>query len=249
MTTPTTLPIIDAFKHGLPVPDPAHARLARIDPEDWVNFIGLLASGMRVREALENSPLSQFQVEGLIRTSKQARQQYENAKLSSRRERIPLTLVEDIFEELATSTIGGSLKGLCEKHSVDYSAMLYLIRHDDVIKEMYDAAREMQMDTLGDETLLLADDDSNDYRYNEKQGRMTVDTDNVRRSQTQIQARQYLLERLGRHRFGNRQTIDLNAQVEVNVANRLEQAQRRFDSARTGAVTVENATGAVVSDD
>jgi hypothetical protein len=62
---------------------------------------------------------------------------------------------------------------------------------------------------FGEQILDIADNTADDWRYNEKTGKLTVNKELVLRSKLRIEARQFHMSRLHPQQWGDRQQIDI----------------------------------------
>jgi hypothetical protein len=71
-------------------------------------------------------------------------------------------------------------------------------------------AREIRGDfSFGEQILDIADNAADDWQYNEKTGKLTVNKELVLRSKLRIEARQFHMSRLHPQQWGERQQIDV----------------------------------------
>jgi hypothetical protein len=71
-------------------------------------------------------------------------------------------------------------------------------------------ARELRGDfSFGEQILDIADNMADDWRYNEKTGKLTVNKELVLRSKLRIEARQFHMSRLHPQQWGERQQLDI----------------------------------------
>jgi hypothetical protein len=73
-------------------------------------------------------------------------------------------------------------------------------------------AREIRGDfSFGEQILDIADNTADDWRYNEKTGKLSVNKELVLRSKIRIEARQFHMARLLPQQWGDKQTIDVKS--------------------------------------
>jgi len=63
--------------------------------------------------------------------------------------------------------------------------------------------------TFGEQILDIADNSADDWSYNEKAGKLSVNKELVLRSKLRIEARQFHMSRLHPQTWGNKQTLDV----------------------------------------
>ena len=77
-------------------------------------------------------------------------------------------------------------------------------------RQTYTCARELRADlSFGEQILDIADDSADDWSYNEKTGKLSVNKEIVLRSKIRIEARQFHMSRLHPQQWGDRQQIDV----------------------------------------
>jgi Bacteriophage Sf6, terminase small subunit-like len=77
---------------------------------------------------------------------------------------------------------------------------------------------------FGEQLLDIADNAANDWSYNEKTGKLSVNKELVLRSKLRIEARQFHMRRLHPQQWGERQQIDLKSDWSLLT---LEERQRK----------------------
>lgn len=88
------------------------------------------------------------------------------------------------------------------------------IDSDPARSEQYARAREAQADKMADDILTISDDGSNDT-YETEDGTRT-NQDVIARSRLRVDARKWLASKMAPKKYGDKQTIDLNAKIEVD---------------------------------
>ena len=77
-------------------------------------------------------------------------------------------------------------------------------------REQLHRAREVRGDfAFGEQIIEIADNTADDWNYNEKTGKLSVNKEVVLRSKVRIEARQFHMARLHPQQWGDRQQIDL----------------------------------------
>jgi len=83
--------------------------------------------------------------------------------------------------------------------------------HPEFREDLY-RAREVRGDyTFGEEILDIADNRADDWSYNEKTGKLSVNKEAMLRSKIRIEARQFHMSRLHVQTWGEKQTIDIKS--------------------------------------
>jgi hypothetical protein len=155
----------------------------------------------------------------------------QNCTLAKPRTAYTPALGQQICERIAR---GETLPAICESIIVDDKPLLlttflgWTAQHRD-LDELYLRARKARQTLWSEELTDIADDARNDWMEKRvKNGTITVvDKESVQRSQMRINARMWLLARLERQIYGDRQTIDANLTIEASRAEILRQRERK----------------------
>jgi len=146
------------------------------------------------------------------------------------------------------ATTPRTLKQACEETGLAVmTVMSWLTRYPD-FAEAYARAREYQCEIRADECLDIADNSTNDWvDYETKAGRVIrqFDYEHSRRSELRIKTRQWLMEKYGRRRFGDRLEVQ-SVQLIQNVSGLSEPA--RIDDANTLIARVRSRLAAAAED-
>ena len=205
----------------------------------WTKFLGLIAGGMLARAALAELGSGRRQLEGIIREPKR-KQAYDEAKLVALRSIWDEETVDEILSLVAMNERGGILKDVIEERGLDAPSFYRLLLRDPDIRQMYEEARQIQMEVMADEIKQIADDGTNDT-YTDDKGHVRVDNDVVQRSKVRIDTRKWVMARLHHKRFGDRIQQDVNANIVVDHASRLEEARKRREALNASRGEVTNA--------
>lgn len=191
----------------------------------WRKLIGLISEGVGTLEAIEQTGVLKFALEGKIRTDEKAKSEWEDAKTAALWRNWDLETLENILAHVAS---GGSVRAGLNKYAIEEfkSAEIQfykLLLRDAHFKEMYDEARMVQAEKMAiDDLLEISDNDDNDLTVDGRPNSAAVN-----RSRLKVQSRQWIAARLHYKRFGEKQQVDLNAHIIVDHAARLEEARRR----------------------
>lgn len=193
---------------------------ANIAVDTWARLIGLIADGVRSQDAIRAVGASRALVEGMLRTSKERRQEWDDARLARFRRDWDLDLIDQVCQQIAG---GLSTKKACALVNRDATNFLVLVLNDPYTKERYDEARKVRAELWADETIDIADNDSHDIDLTGK-GNIAA----VKRADTRISARHKLMADFSRERFGEKdKSADVNINLNLNHAERLEAAHAR----------------------
>jgi hypothetical protein len=78
---------------------------------------------------------------------------------------------------------------------------------NETARELYYAAREMQMETLAEEMMTIANDDSDDHSW--VGGRRFSHNEVVQRARVQIDTRRFVMQSMSPKRFGNKNITEI----------------------------------------
>lgn len=116
---------------------------------------------------------------------------------------------------------GESVRGICGDEDMPSAASVFkwLNQFPD-FAEQYARAKEVCCELLAEECLDIADDGSNDWmeRFNERNGtsETVLNGEHVQRSKLRLDARKWYLSKVAPKKYGDHQSVDLNANVAVS---------------------------------
>lgn len=210
---------------------------AQLALDAWSRILGLIADGVLPHKALETVGATRALVEGMLRGRPEYRRQWEDAKIAALRRQWDADVLTDICNEIAA---GLSVKKACESRGKQAAMFVKIVLSDPLLREEYDAARKIRAELWADEQIEIADEDHNDMDLTGK-----GNTAAVARSKLRVETRAQLAGKFHREKFGEdkNKAQDVNVTVNVNAAERLEQAR-----ARRMAMTVQAVDAEVVPD-
>lgn len=133
-------------------------------------------------------------------------------------------LANDILDRLAS---GESLRKICLDDVMPGQTTVYRwLRENEAFRQQYAGARELQADTLFDETLDIADDATNDWmeRHAEDNIAWKENGEAIRRSQLRIDTRKWIAGQMRPKVYGPRVQQDHTVAVDPELAEWLGQA-------------------------
>lgn len=199
---------------------PEKLQLVAFTAEMWAACIGMICDGVPCVQAVKQAGIPATVLEGYIRTDVRIRSQWEEAKLTALRRHWPLAIVEEILDEIAE---GSSVRQAVQtKRSLSYISFLKLTQADPIIEEMYLHAKRLQAETFADEIVEESQRDGDDLDLTGK-GNIAA----VNRSKLRVGTKQWLMQANSPKRFRKESAPTVNVQVNVDHANRLEEARRR----------------------
>ncbi len=202
----------------------------------WTKFLGSIATGTLVQDAMMQHHMTRADIEACIRHDPAERQRWDEAKLMALKRGWSAFDFDDIFERIAggmpVREALGEVKG---DNGATYANFNRIIIQDPQLNEMYLNACKARALVLSEEIIDIADDSSNDMAHNDKGGDVPNNAA-VNRSKLKVETRARLMSAWHTKMFGEGKGNQVNVQVNVNHAERLEQARVR---AKTRVVRVE----------
>jgi len=220
----------------------------------WTKFLRYLSSGYAIQEALKESAILRSQYNALIIVDDEKREQKEMAQDSWLRSAWPDELFMDICERVAMGELAKVvIPELAPSHLDSPEASFYRIKNlDPVFKQMWEDARFTAMERMADEMIEIVDDDSNDVIQGTDKHGNEVEISNpsaVRRAETRVKSRQWLMERLHSKQFGNKIQAEITAQVKDPTEVLAEARRRKKENADQIRKQLEKeVVGTVVND-
>lgn len=210
---------------------------AQLAIDAWSRILGLIADGVLPHKAIEAVGATRALVEGMLRGRPEYRKAWEDAKIAALRRHWDADLLTDICNDIAA---GLSVQKACESRGKQPAMFVKIVLSDPLLREEYDAARKIRAELWADEQIEIADEDHNDMDLTGK-----GNTAAVARSKLRVETRAQLAGKFNREKFGDEKLRpqDVNVTVNVNAAERLEQAR-----ARRMAMTAQVVDAEVVPD-
>lgn len=100
-----------------------------------------------------------------------------------------------------------TIDALCTEYHINTHTFFKLCRTYPEIEQVYRLAQAERAELLAQQTMAIADDDSDDVLV-QPDGRFTPNNANVRRSELRVKSRQYLMERYNPERFASRTKVE-----------------------------------------
>jgi hypothetical protein len=125
----------------------------------------------------------------------------------------PSSFTQEIADEICERLVEGeSLRKICrDDHTPNVATVCRWLASNEGFREHYAHARALQADTLADEILDIADDASLDTKIVGEDEREVCNTEFVQRSKLRIDSRKWLAGKMAPKKYGDYQTVDLNA--------------------------------------
>lgn len=201
----------------------------------WDRFLTSIVGGKNLNDCLPILNIGRVQFKALMAKDAKRKIAYEEARIERLKSYFGDHELEMICSEIAAgNTVNKAIKKFAweEDPRADVSkenAFYALVLKDPETREMYDEARMIQAEKMVlDDLLEIADDDSNDETWDGKPNSARVNRDRLRSDN-----RKWIASRLHYKRFGDKIQQDVNANVVVDHAARLEEARKRAEKAQT----------------
>jgi hypothetical protein len=192
----------------------------------WDTFLGDLAAGAPLPEAMERNYVCRADIETMCRLNDggMQRQRWDDAVLAGRKRKWTVFEFEDIFERIAAGALVAdavtAVKGL-----KTVGAFYDLIARDPDLRARYQAAKEAHALGIGEELFVIADNKTGDTLPGPKGGEIP-NMANVTRDKLRVETRWRYMGAYHSRLFGERKEA-VNVQVNVNPVERLEEARER----------------------
>jgi hypothetical protein len=210
------------------LPDPGPPPVPQKTLSRWDQFLGSIAIGTLLPDAMLKHYMTRADIESCIRLSHEHRQAWDDARLSAMKRGWSAFEFEDIFERIAG---GMPVKAALEEVKgvgTMFSMFNRIVLADGALNEQYLNALRARSLVMQEEIIELADDKSEDTITNQtKWGETTLPNNAaVNRSKLQAETRLRLMAAWNTKMFGeSKQQTQVN--VQVNYAEKLEEARGR----------------------
>jgi len=201
----------------------------------WVDFVGRIALGARVADALKESRLTRPIFEGLVRTSKVHKTQYDEAKTSYLRTLWDDDTLDAVLGRIAS---GSNVADACAAFDRRADQLHTLVIRDPFYYAAYEEAMKIKALHVAEELTAESDNTADDLQLDGRGNNAAV-----KRSELKIDTRKFIMSAWLAKVFGKNGASPVNVNVTVNHAERLQEARARRD--RT-PVTVDAAPAEAV---
>lgn len=217
---------------------PTGTRKNELTTDRWKIYLQYIANGATRAEASRAAQVSQQTVQAYLIAEPTAIADIRTAERAWIRRDWPIERIEDFLVLVAMGKTNIDAAAELEWMEGELDQLMKIILHDEGVRNMYDEARKLQMETWGDEMIEIADEATNDtYESTDRSGNSITKTDHevIGRSKIRIQTRQWLMSRLHHERFGDRIQQDISGELNVNHADLLDMARKRRERAKQNA--------------
>jgi hypothetical protein len=199
--------------------------------EKWGKLLDYVREGARITEAVAEVGIDRDYLTKILRTSKEARAQWDEAKLNALWKGWDIETMEDVLVEIA---MGSTVKNALDGRGLKYEGFYALVMRDSIVKEMYDEAQKIRMEGMADDILEISDNGETDRDA----GTGRVNHEVVARDKLRTDNRKWLMARLHYKRFGDRLQTEQEIKLVVDHASRLTAARKRKEKLIQGRASV-----------
>ena len=196
----------------------------------WDKILGRVANGENIKQAIKKLGIAPSVLEGHLISDKKAKSQLSDAKIQA----LQRIWSDDILEEVLVSiAMGATVHGACATVFMEdrVDSFYKLIMRDHNAKEAYEEARMIQAEKMAiDDIIEISDDKSLDETIEGKPNSAAVN-----RSRLKVDSRKWIASKLHYKRFGDRIQQDIEQNVVIDHAARLEAARKRKEKAHAAS--------------
>lgn len=221
----------------------------KVTTEKWRRFIDFLANdGCTIDEALKKTGIARETYNVFVLTDQAKKDQVADAKVTYSRRFWTDEVLEEIWIAIAD---GAKVREAVQQYAspmIDNPIHSFygLTSRDVTIADQLKAARRIAMENMADEIIDLADDDREDLIEGPKG--LTSNPSAVRRAETRIRTRQWLMSKLYSDQYGDRPQVEINNNVQVNHVEVLDAARKRMEASQDRRERLAKGENKVVSE-
>lgn len=210
----STVPVVPPRFPDPPAPPTPQQTLSR-----WDQFLGSLATGMPVPDAMLKHYIKRADIETVTRKNKLEMQRYKDAKLAGMRAKYSEFDLEELFDRIAMGTSVGD--AFMEVFGTPIKPQFYkLLREDPELEEAYRTALQTKALLEMEKVVAIVDEKTNDTLPGPKGGEIP-NMAAVQRARLQFEARHKMAGSWYRRLYGE-QKDKAEVTVNINLAERLE---------------------------
>jgi hypothetical protein len=196
-----------------------------ISDATWSALIGMVATGVKMKDAAQKLGIRNCALEGALKTDKKRAEQWEEARLLALRQ---IWDIESMEAALASIASGSTVKQACAAVGMagHENSFYSLVLKDPVIKTLYEEARLIQAEKMAiDDLIEISDDTSQDETWDGKSNSAAVN-----RSRLQVDSRKWIASKMHYRRFGDKIQQDVEVNMVIDHAARLDAARKRKEA-------------------
>lgn len=220
------------------LPDPGPPPVPEKTLSRWVQFLGSVAAGLALPDAMLKHHISRADIEAAVRSDPAERIRWDEARSAALKRTWSAFDIEDVMGRIAAGT--GIAEALAEVGK-DFTAFIQLVIADPEMNERYTRALKSRSLVMSEQVLVISDGDGDDTLDNGKGGQIPNQA-KVNRDKLRAETRLRLMGAWHTRMFGEKQNTQVNVQV-INHAARLEEAR---DRAKMHAPTPRKSDPAII---
>lgn len=206
------------------MPDPGPPPTPEKTMSRWSLFLGSVASGMLLPDAMLKHYMTRADIEACVRLGPEERQRWDEARLAAQKKNWSAFDLEDVLQKIAGGEKIRDAIEAVKPGGAGYHGFMDLVIQDAEFHERYLRSLKARSLLVGEEIVEIADDDSQDVLHNEK-GPLPNNAA-VNRSKLRVETRQRLMSSWYPKLFGEQKQA-VTVAVQINHAEKLEAARTR----------------------
>lgn len=210
----------------LSLPDPGRPPTPTKTLTRWDSFLGELASGTALEEAMKRTYVCRADIETMCRLEDGGiqRQRWDDARLAGKKRAWTMFEFEEFFARIAQGLTVDAAMMAIKGVTADQTDVYYLMAMDADLRTRYKAAKEAHSLIIGESVIGIADDKTGDVLDGPKGP--IPNTANVNRDKLRVDTRFRYIGSYNQKLFGEKKD-NVNVQVNIDHAGRLEEARER----------------------
>lgn len=203
----------------------------RVTPERWRKLLHSIANGAQRTDAILAARITEPTYHLYLIQNPNKVHELREAELAWIRTDWPIERIERMLTEIALGSTNKEAALELNLLPGELEQFLRIIFRDPDLRQLYDEARQMQVESWGDDIIDISNA-SNIDTYLDDKGKVRIDGEVVNRSKLKIAARQWLMARLHHERFGDRIKTEVEGVLTVDHVELLDGARRRAEKAQ-----------------
>jgi len=203
----------------------------RVTPKRWTTLITAIANGVQRPDAIRAARITESTYHLYLIQHPDKVHELREAELAWIRTDWPIERIEKMLTEIALGSTNKEAALELNLLPGELEQFLRIIFRDPDLKQLYDEARQMQVESWGDDIIDISNA-ANADTYLDAKGTLRINGEVVNRSKLKIAARQWLMARLHHERFGDRIKTEVEGNLVVDHVELLDGARRRAEQAK-----------------
>jgi hypothetical protein len=203
----------------------------RVTSERWRKLLHAIANGSQRPDAIRDARITESTYHLYLIQNPNKVHELREAELAWIRTDWPIERIERMLTEIALGSTNKEAALELNLLPGELEQFLRIIFRDPDLRQLYDEARQMQVESWGDDIIDISNM-ANADTYLDDKGKLRIDGEVVNRSKLKIAARQWLMARLHHERYGDRIKTEVEGDLVVNHVELLDGARRRREIAQ-----------------